>query len=236
MAFAVGLPIVLASLLMLYFGMDSSAPDSAFRKLGIPFLSYLQVQNMIYLQVSLAGFLTIFAARTKGPFFLSLPGWQLLLAGAFSMLASTLLARYWAEIFDGAGLDGGMDDLPWDVVGGVWVYGIVWLFIQDCCKIGMYEIIKRARVPFGKMGSGDAPGLSAFKKVRMLMAQEGLSVKQGAPDIQAMKEEYSTRLTNRGMSAAGLGSSREASKKELAMKLAILQEEISSVKVELSKM
>ena len=67
-------------------------------------------------------------------------------------------------------------------------------------------------------------------------AQEGLSVKQGAPDIQAMKEEYSTRLTNRGMSAAGLGSSREASKKELAMKLAILQEEISSVKVELSKM
>ena len=86
------------------------------------------------------------------------------------------------------------------------------------------------------MGSGDSPGLSAFKKVRMLMAQEGLSVKQGAPDIQAMKEEYSTRLTNRGMSAAGLGSSREASKKELAMKLAILQEEISSVKVELSKM
>ena len=236
MAFAVGLPIVLASLLMLYFGMDSSTPGSAFQKLGIPVLSYLQVQNMIYLQVSLAGFLTIFAARTKGPFFLSLPGWQLLLAGAFSMLASTLLARYWAEIFDGAGLDGGMDDLPWDVVGGVWVYGIVWLFIQDCSKIGMYEIIKRARVPFGKMGSGDSPGLSAFKKVRMLMAQEGLSVKQGAPDIQAMKEEYSTRLTNRGMSAAGLGTSREASKRELANKLAILQEEISSVKIELSKL
>jgi len=50
---------------------------------------------MMYLKISLSDFLTVFAARTRKPFFSRRPGNLLMLAACFAMGVSTLFSLYW---------------------------------------------------------------------------------------------------------------------------------------------
>merc|ERR1719482_555363 len=90
------IPVIVESLVLLYLCLKSNEADSAFRKFGLPPLTYGQVVGALYLQISLSGFLTVYSARVRGFFFTYLPGWQLAVAGALSMLATTLLGCYTA--------------------------------------------------------------------------------------------------------------------------------------------
>ena len=80
-------------------------------------LSYYELQAMLYLKISVSDFLTVFSARTQGPFFSRRPGTPLICAAGFSMAISTLLAAYWPF---GASMDGLAHDdagLGWSDVG-----------------------------------------------------------------------------------------------------------------------
>lgn len=50
---------------------------------------------MMYMKISLSDFLTVFAARTRAPFFSRAPGGLLLCAATFALGCSTLLSAYW---------------------------------------------------------------------------------------------------------------------------------------------
>merc|ERR1712032_676678 len=91
---------VVSSLLLLYLGLKTHEPDSILKKFGLSELDYGQVCTMIYLKVSLSDFLTVFAARTIGPFFSRFPGWQLAIAACVAMGASTVLSHEWDHILD----------------------------------------------------------------------------------------------------------------------------------------
>ena len=54
-------------------------------------MNYMQLQTLMYLAVSLSGFLIIFAARTRGFFFTRRPGTPLGVATVFALAASTVI-------------------------------------------------------------------------------------------------------------------------------------------------
>ena len=124
------IPVIVESLVLLYLCLKSNEADSAFRKFGLPPLTYGQVVGALYMQISLSGFLTVYSARVRGFFFTYLPGWQLAVAGALSMLATTLLGCYTA-LPEQAGVG-------WHMAGAIWVYVLVWWLLQDTCKVLMY--------------------------------------------------------------------------------------------------
>merc|ERR1712025_812723 len=98
--------------------------------------------TMIYLKVSLSDFLTVFAARTIGPFFSRFPGWQLAIAACVAMGASTVLSHEWDHILDMPE----MKSLHWKWIGFVWVYCLVWFIIQDVIKVITYWLLYKMNI------------------------------------------------------------------------------------------
>ncbi|EKX32039.1 hypothetical protein GUITHDRAFT_82635 [Guillardia theta CCMP2712] len=142
-----------SSLLLLFCALDSNNPNGVFASMGIPPMEYGKIICMIYLKVSLSDFLTLFSCRTQeAPFFSHTPGKPLMVAVVVSLTISTFLASYWPE--------GSLDGLP--VMGlargtyklmplWIWIYCIIWWFIQDIFKIiTIRTILKYDLFPFNK--------------------------------------------------------------------------------------
>ncbi|KIY97768.1 H+-transporting ATPase [Monoraphidium neglectum] len=95
---------------------------------------------MLYLKVSLSDFLTLFSARTHDGFFWSsIPSYLLLTGACISMGISTIIACLWptnAGDFwtDGLTVEGlALSEYKlWAL--WVWIYCIIWWWIQDLCK------------------------------------------------------------------------------------------------------
>jgi len=165
-----GIPVIIQSLVLLYLCLKSNEPDSAFRRYGLPSLTYGQVVGTLYMQISISGFLTVFAARTRGFFFTYLPGWQLGAAGSMSMLATTLLSVYTA-LPEQAGIG-------WHMAGAVWVWVLVWWLIQDTAKVLMYLSVDaiNAKVSQRHSKSGDVKAKTVRRQeLTKEMADKGLT-------------------------------------------------------------
>jgi H+-transporting ATPase len=91
------------------------------------------LQTLIYLKFSVAGHLTVFVARTKGPFWSVKPARVLLLAVIGTQIAATLIAVY--GLF--------MTPLGWTYAGLVWGYALVMFIIQDRVKLFGYSILDK---------------------------------------------------------------------------------------------
>jgi H+-transporting ATPase len=96
-------------------------------KLGHP-----QLQTMMYLMLSVAGHLTIFQTRTRGPWWSTRPAWILLGAVCGTQIVATLIAVY------GAGL---VTPLGWSYAGIVWAYAIGWFLLTDPVKLLAYKVL-----------------------------------------------------------------------------------------------
>ncbi|OFE18337.1 plasma-membrane proton-efflux P-type ATPase [Humibacillus sp. DSM 29435] len=90
-----------------------------------------QLQTMMYLMLSVAGHLTIFLTRTRGPFWSIRPARILLLAVLGTQAIATLIAVY--GLF--------MTPLGWGWAGFVWVYAIIWALLSDRVKLLAYRIL-----------------------------------------------------------------------------------------------
>ena len=89
------------------------------------------LQTMMYLKLSVAGHLTIFLTRTRGPFWSIRPSRVLLLAVCGTQLVATLIAVYgWF-----------MAPLGWGWALGVWGYSLIWFLINDRLKLFAYGIL-----------------------------------------------------------------------------------------------
>jgi H+-transporting ATPase len=94
-------------------------------------LGHPQLQTLMYLMLSVAGHLTIFLARTRGPFWSIRPA-RILVLAVFGMQAlATLIAVY--GIF--------MTPLGWNWVLFVWGYAIIWFLLTDRVKLAAYRIL-----------------------------------------------------------------------------------------------
>ncbi len=90
----------------------------------------LHIQTLMYLKLSIAGHLTIFLTRTRGPFWSIRPAKILWIAVLGTQTIATLIAVY--GIF--------MAPLGWKWAGFVWAYALVWALVNDRVKLLAYRI------------------------------------------------------------------------------------------------
>jgi H+-transporting ATPase len=93
------------------------------------------LQTLIYLKLSIAGHLTIFVTRTKGPFWSIKPAGVLLGAVLGTQILATLIAVY--GIF--------MTPLGWAWAGFVWGYALIWFLIEDWVKQRAYAVFNHTK-------------------------------------------------------------------------------------------
>jgi len=129
-----------SSILLLWSALDSWNPNGIFQKWNIGGMPYGHITTMVYLKVSVSDFLTLFSARThEGFFWTAKPSPLLLGAGLTALSLSTILSCVWpkgqTDDIDTEGLAYGAYTLMplW-----IWIYCIVWWFIQDGCKVVGY--------------------------------------------------------------------------------------------------
>jgi H+-transporting ATPase len=95
-------------------------------------LKHPELQTMMYLMLSVAGHLTIFQTRTRGPWWSTRPATILLIAVFGTQILATLIAVYGAWI---------VTPLGWEMAGLVWGYAIVWFLLTDPVKLLAYRVL-----------------------------------------------------------------------------------------------
>jgi len=93
-------------------------------------LDRAHIQTLMYLKLSVAGHLTIFLTRTRGPFWSIRPAKILWLAVLGTQMVATLIAVF--GVF--------MTPLGWGWAAFVWGYALVWFLINDRIKLLAYRI------------------------------------------------------------------------------------------------
>ena len=93
-----------------------------------------QIQSLMYLLLSVAGHLTVFLARTRGPFWSSRPATALLVAVTGTQVIATLIAVY--GLF--------MTPLGWGWALVVWGYALAWFLVTDLLKVMAYRVVDPA--------------------------------------------------------------------------------------------
>jgi len=127
-----------SSLFILHFLLDIWNEDGLFQSLGMKGVQYGQITTAIYLKISVSDFLTLFSART-GPrlFWKVTPALILFAGGCFALLLSSILALFWpAGEIDDIQVEGLHNDFG--VFVFVWLYSLVFFFLQDALKVGGY--------------------------------------------------------------------------------------------------
>eukprot|EP01035_Chromulina_nebulosa_P017545 gene17545-23108_t len=99
-------------------------------------ISYGQITTSMFLKVAVSDFLTLFSARAgENWFWESKPAPILLIAGGFALTISTIVACVWPNSRpDGIPTIGLHRRMPYSLPIYIWLYCIVWWFIQDAAK------------------------------------------------------------------------------------------------------
>jgi H+-transporting ATPase len=100
-------------------------------------LDRAHIQTLMYLKLSVAGHLTIFLTRTRGPFWSIRPARILWIAVLGTQIVATLIAVY--------GLL--MTPLGWGWAAFVWGYALAWFLVNDRVKLLAYRVFDPAKAP-----------------------------------------------------------------------------------------
>ncbi len=100
-------------------------------------LDHNHLQPMMYLMLSVAGHLTIFLTRTRGPFWSIRPARILWMAVFGTQILATFIAVY--------GLL--MPPLGWGWAGFVWGYALIWALLSDRVKLLAYRVFDPTAAP-----------------------------------------------------------------------------------------
>jgi H+-transporting ATPase len=109
-------------------------------------LGHPQLQTMMYLMLSVAGHLTIFQTRTRGPWWSTRPAWILLGAVCGTQTVATLVAVY------GLGL---VTPLGWMYAGIVWGYAFAWFLVTDPVKLLAYRVLDTVKADTKTKAKGE---------------------------------------------------------------------------------
>jgi len=108
------------------------------------------IQTLMYLKLSVAGHLTIFLTRTRGPFWSIRPARVLWMAVVGTQILATLLAVY--GMF--------MTPLGWGWALFVWGYALAWFLVNDRVKLLAYRIFDPVKIGPVKTRAVSAPAIA----------------------------------------------------------------------------
>jgi H+-transporting ATPase len=94
-------------------------------------LGHPMLQTLMYLMLSVAGHLTIFIARTRGPWWSIRPARILLVAVLGTQVFATFMAVYGLHL---------MTPIGWGWAAFVWGYAILWALVTDPLKLLAYRL------------------------------------------------------------------------------------------------
>jgi H+-transporting ATPase len=134
-------------------------------------LDRAQTQTLMYLMLSVAGHLTIFLTRTRGPFWSIRPAPVLLLAVFGTQLVATLIAVY--GLF--------MTPLGWGWALFVWGYALAWFLVNDRVKLLAYRVFDPTAAPLLARAPLDV-------RPEIARAAHALYVRQGRRDGHAVED------------------------------------------------
>lgn len=100
-------------------------------------LPFDQVQTLVFAELAIAGNLTIFLARCKGPFWSILPGSKLVWSTLISKLIVSLICAFGLFVAP----------IGWYILG-VWVYACLQMFVTDHMKLIAYKLFDHEEVIF----------------------------------------------------------------------------------------
>jgi H+-transporting ATPase len=100
-------------------------------------LDRAHIQTLMYLKLSVAGHLTIFLTRTRGPFWSIRPARVLWIAVLGTQMVATLIAVY--GLF--------MTPLGWGWAAFVWGYALAWFLLNDRVKLLAYRVFDPTKAP-----------------------------------------------------------------------------------------
>jgi H+-transporting ATPase len=104
---------------------------------GLFYLGGAHIQTLMYLKLSVAGHLTIFLTRTRGPFWSIRPARILWVAVLGTQVVATLIAVY--GVF--------MTPLGWGWALFVWGYALAWFLLNERVKLLAYRIFDPTKIP-----------------------------------------------------------------------------------------
>ena len=98
-------------------------------------LTQEQIQTAVFLQIVAGGHLLLFVMRARGLFFTRpWPAMPLFLAIVGTQIFAVLMCGFgWF-----------VTPLPWEIIGLVWAYMVVWMFILDWVKLALNHRMNRA--------------------------------------------------------------------------------------------
>ena len=105
-----------------------------------------QIQTMMYLMLSVAGHLTIFQTRTRGPWWSIRPAWILLAAIVGTQVLATAICVLGFLV----------TPLWWGWAAFVWGYALIWFLMTDPVKLLAYRLLganQSVPAPLAKTGS-----------------------------------------------------------------------------------
>ncbi len=108
------------------FGMLAIGRDVLQLNLGM-------IQTLIFLKLAVAGHLTIFMTRTRGPFWSTRPGGALFWSAVVTKLLATLVAVYGWYV----------TPIGWRLALLVWGYALVEFVVTDPLKVIFYRVLER---------------------------------------------------------------------------------------------
>jgi H+-transporting ATPase len=99
-------------------------------------LNVPHLQTLLFLQLVVGGHLLLFLTRTKNWFWQRpFPSWQL-----FGAIVGT---QVFAVFLTGFGWL--VPALPWKLIGVVWIYNVLWMFVLELIKQGTYLVLDRRK-------------------------------------------------------------------------------------------
>jgi H+-transporting ATPase len=131
-------------------------------------LNHPHLQTMMYLMLSVAGHLTIFQTRTRGPFWSIRPARILWMAVLGTQTVATLIAVY--GLF--------MTPLGWGWALFVWGYALAWFLVTDPVKLLAYRILDPVK-------TGHKPGIKAEAKPGAKIQPQPEAQATAQPEAQA---------------------------------------------------
>ena len=98
------------------------------------------IQSFIFLKLAVAGHLTLFLTRTRGPFWSIKPSGLLFWSAVGTKILATLVAVYGFYI----------SPIGWKLALMVWGYAIVMFLITDVIKVQAYKLLDHGGIKFAK--------------------------------------------------------------------------------------
>jgi hypothetical protein len=157
-------------------------------------LSRPELQTMMYLMLSVAGTMTIYLTRTRGPFWSIRPARKLVIAVTGAQIIATVISV--GGIFVTA--------LPWEYALLVWGYALAWFLVTDRVKLLAYRILEPETTAIATATSSPAPdGTTGSGPVEAYHATSASTPQTNAPSTTPRTRAHTASRSQRPTARTG---------------------------------